>query len=58
MADRLVFVDDLDRRITYTGPWFADRGSRDTVGNYGAPYAGTLHGTQESASLSMTFTGV
>ena len=57
MANRLVFVDDVDPRIAYTGPWIADRGSRDTVGNFGAPFANTLHGTQGSASLSLTFTG-
>jgi len=57
MANRLVLVDDVDPRIAYTGPRLPDRGSRDRIGNFGAPFANTLHGTRESASLSLTFTG-
>ena len=52
-----IIVDDVDSQIQYTGPWFADQGSRDSVGNFGPAYQSTMHGTTSNASLSFTFNG-
>ncbi|KAF9528098.1 hypothetical protein CPB83DRAFT_836028 [Crepidotus variabilis] len=58
MSKRAVIVDDTDPSIKYVGEsWKADRGSRDSVGNYGSPFQSTLHGTDTSASLSFHFSG-
>lgn len=57
VAPRWVIVDDVDSQIQYTGPWFADQGSRDSVGNFGPPYQSTMHGTTSNASLSFAFNG-
>ncbi|KAF8801613.1 hypothetical protein BYT27DRAFT_7197850 [Phlegmacium glaucopus] len=54
---RSIIVDDVDSRIQYTGPWFPDEGSQDSVGNYGPPYQSTMHGTKSNASLSFAFNG-
>ena len=54
---RWIIVDDVDSQIQYTGPWFLDQGSRDSVGAYGTPYKSTLHGTNSNASLSFAFHG-
>jgi hypothetical protein len=50
-------VDDVDSQIQYTGPWFPDQGSQDSVGNFGPPYQSTMHGTISNASLSFAFHG-
>ena len=54
---RWIIVDDVDSQIQYTGPWFADQGSEDSVGNFGPPYLSTMHGTNSNASLSFAFNG-
>ena len=54
---RLIIVDDDDTSIKYAGPWYLDRGSRNSVGNDGSPYQGTLHGVNSNASLSYAFNG-
>ena len=55
---RWVIIDDSESGISYDGAgWFQDRGSLDTLGNWGAPYFSTLHGTQSDGSFSYTFTG-
>ena len=51
-------MDDVDSQIQYTGPWFPDQGSQDSVGNFGPPYLSTMHGTKSNASLSFAFQGV
>lgn len=56
-APRLIIVDDVDSSIQYTGPWYPDQGSRDTVGNFGPSYQSTLHGVNSNASLSFAFNG-
>jgi hypothetical protein len=53
-------VDDTDPSIHYTGTgqgWFQDEGSRDGVGNFGATYNHTLHGTKSNGSFSFSFQG-
>jgi len=57
LEPRLVVVDDTDPTIEYTGPWFQDTGSQDNVGNFGPAYLSSLHGTNQSASLSFAFNG-
>jgi len=57
MVPRQVVVDDIDTDITYTGPWFQDQGSLDTVGIFGPTYNSTSHGTNDTASLSFAFNG-
>jgi len=57
MASRWVMVDDTDTDIAYTGPWFQYKGSQDTRGNFGPTYKSTLHGTNDTASLSFAFNG-
>lgn len=57
VVPRWVIVDDVDSQIQYTGPWFADQGSLDSVGNFGPPYQNTVHGTNSNASLSFAFQG-
>ncbi|KAF8162745.1 hypothetical protein B0H34DRAFT_692785 [Crassisporium funariophilum] len=57
MSSRFIVVDDTNTQITYDGLWFPDTGSLDSVGNDGAPYLSTLHGTKPNASLSFTFEG-
>ncbi|KIM39555.1 hypothetical protein M413DRAFT_12137 [Hebeloma cylindrosporum] len=55
---RWVLVDDSDSGISYIGAgWFPDKGSLDSLGNFGPPYLSTLHGTQSDGSFSYTFTG-
>ena len=54
---RYIIVDDVDPSIQYTGPWYPDQGSRDSVGNFGPPYQNTLHGVNSNASLSYAFNG-
>ncbi|KAF8805440.1 hypothetical protein BYT27DRAFT_7085298 [Phlegmacium glaucopus] len=54
---RVINVDDVDSKIQYTGPWFLDEGSQNSLGHNGPPYLGTLHGTNSSASLSFAFNG-
>ena len=56
-APRLIIVDDVDPNIQYTGPWYPDQGSRDSVGNFGPSYQSTLHGINSNASLSYAFNG-
>ena len=56
-APRLIIVDDVDPSIQYTGPWYPDQGSRDSVGNFGPSYQSTLHGVNSNASLSYAFNG-
>ena len=56
-APRLIIVDDVDTNIQYTGPWYPDQGSRDSVGNFGPPYQSTLHGVNSNASLTYRFNG-
>jgi len=57
MAMRRVMVDDTDLGIQYMGSWFQANGQNDNIGNFGPPFQGTLHGVNEDASLSYTFTG-
>jgi len=57
MATRFVLVDDMDPGIHYDGAWVADKGSRDRIGNFGAPYQSTLHSIRQSGSLSFPFSG-
>ncbi|KJA24317.1 hypothetical protein HYPSUDRAFT_39089 [Hypholoma sublateritium FD-334 SS-4] len=57
MTSRWVVADDTDSAITYTGPWFADKGSLDNIGNFGAPYLSTSHGINSTGSFSYIFTG-
>lgn len=54
---RWVVVDDTDPGITYTGQWFLDQDTQDSLGNYGPPYLGTLHGTNSDSSFSYPFNG-
>ncbi|KAF9557147.1 hypothetical protein CPC08DRAFT_66700 [Agrocybe pediades] len=54
---RWVLVDDTDPGITYAGPWFADKGSLDSFGDYGQPFRSTLHGINSSGAFSYTFRG-
>ena len=56
-APRLIIIDDVDPSIQYTGPWYPDQGSRDSVGNFGPSYQSTLHGVNSNASLSYAFNG-
>ena len=56
-ATRHIIVDDVDSSIQYTGPWYPDQGSRDSVGNFGSSYQSTLHGVNSNASLSYAFNG-
>ena len=58
MTSRWVVVDDTDSAITYTGSWFADQGSLDNIGNFGAPYLSTSHGINSTGSFSYIFTGM
>ena len=57
VVPRWIIVDDVDSQIQYTGPWFPDQGSQDSVGNFGPPYQSTMHGTNSNASLSFAFYG-
>lgn len=57
VVPRWIIVDDVDPQIQYTGPWFPDHGSQDSVGNFGPPYQSTMHGTNSNASLSFAFHG-
>jgi hypothetical protein len=55
---RWVLVDDFDPGISYYGAgWFQDFGSLDSLGNFGAPYLSTSHGTHSDGNFSYTFTG-
>lgn len=54
-STRWVLVDDKDSGINYSGAWFET--SNAFSGNWGAPLAGSQHGTNGSASFSYTFTG-
>jgi hypothetical protein len=54
---RWVIVDDMDSRIQYSGPWFGDKGSQDSVGPSGPAYQSTLHGTLANASLEFAYHG-
>lgn len=54
---RWVIVDDTDPAITYTGPWFPDQGTLNSLGYFGPPYLGTLHGSKSNASFSYSFSG-
>ncbi|KAG5735203.1 hypothetical protein E4T56_gene4807 [Termitomyces sp. T112] len=55
---RQVVVDDTDSQIGYFGSgWFSDRGSQDTVGNFGPTYNKTSHGTKGNDSASFSFVG-
>ncbi|KAF8816837.1 hypothetical protein BYT27DRAFT_7076418 [Phlegmacium glaucopus] len=54
---RFINVDDVDSEIQYTGPWFPDEGSQDSLGHNGPTYRSTLHGTKSDASLSFAFNG-
>jgi hypothetical protein len=54
---RWVMVDDTDASIKYTGDWFANTGTLDSSGNWGAPYLSTLHGTKTQGSFSYSFSG-
>ena len=55
---RFIVVDDVDTSsIQYTGPWYPDQGSQDSVGNFGPPYRSTLHGANANASLAFAFNG-
>ena len=54
---RSIIVDNVDSSIQYTGPWFPDQGSENSVGNFGPPYQNTLHGTNANASFSFAFNG-
>jgi len=56
-GSRWVVVDDTGPGITYTGPWFPDQGSQNSLGNFGPPYLSTLHGTDSDASFSYSFNG-
>lgn len=56
-SPRWVVVDNVDSAINYTGPWFQDQGTQDSVGNFGPAYRSTLHGTKNNASLSFAFNG-
>ena len=54
-----VIVDDTSADIHYLGrSWFSEVGSWDSVGTYGMPYLGTLHGTSSSASFTFDFEGL
>ena len=57
MATRRVVVDDTDSGIQYIGSWFQANDQNYNIGNFGQPFQGTLHGVNEDASLSYTFTG-
>ena len=58
MSTRRVMVDDTSQDVNYIGgSWFADIGSQDSAGNFGPPFLSTLHGTNSSASLSLSFSG-
>lgn len=51
-------VDDSDSSIQYSGSgWFSYSGSMSEVGNFGPTYQNTLHGTNSSGSLSLSFHG-
>ncbi|TFK44043.1 hypothetical protein BDQ12DRAFT_740375 [Crucibulum laeve] len=55
---RRIIVDDTDNSIRYSGDgWFQDHGSRDSFGNLGPTYLHTLHGVNNNASFSFSFTG-
>ena len=54
---RQIIVDDVNPSIQYTGPWYLDHGSRDSVGTFGSSYQSTLHGVNSNASLSYAFNG-
>ncbi|CAA7269979.1 unnamed protein product [Cyclocybe aegerita] len=54
---RRVVVDDTSPDISYSGPWFQDQGSQNTIGFAGFAYKSTLHGTKSNASLSLPFSG-
>jgi hypothetical protein len=54
---RFIVVDNVDPSIQYTGPWFLNQGSENSVGNFGPPFQATLHGVQANASLSFPFNG-
>lgn len=55
---RTLVVDDNDPGITYSGSWFKDdSGTLDTMGNFGPPMLGTLHGTNSTASFTYKFSG-
>ena len=55
---RSIIVDDNDSGIIYSGSWFKDdSGAFDTMGNFGPPMLGTLHGTNSTASFKYTFSG-
>ncbi|KAJ3514206.1 hypothetical protein NLJ89_g2501 [Agrocybe chaxingu] len=59
MSTRIVVVDDTSPNINYAGTWFQDRGSKDSLGTYGAPYQSTLHGTTTNgSSFSFAFNGI
>ncbi|KJA13680.1 hypothetical protein HYPSUDRAFT_49679 [Hypholoma sublateritium FD-334 SS-4] len=57
MTSRWVVADDTDSAITYNGPWFADKGSLDNIGNFGAPFLSTSHGINSTGSFSYAFNG-
>ncbi|KAH9480158.1 hypothetical protein JR316_0006755 [Psilocybe cubensis] len=57
-AQRAIIIDDTDSRIQYSGSgWSPTKGGQDNLGNFGAPYKDTLHGTNVDGSLSFSFTG-
>ena len=57
MPTRYIIIDDVDPSIHYNGLWFANQGNQNSVGDFGPPYNGTLHGTTSNASLSFEFSG-
>ena len=57
-GDRVVYIDDSDPLIQYTGDgWFKDSGSLDGSGSNGPTFLHTMHGTKKNDSFSFSFKG-
>jgi hypothetical protein len=56
---KLIIIDDTNTNIQYSGPWFiTSQNSQLNIGNLGPPFQNTLHGVNNNANFSYSFSGM